>query len=105
MACSCMSCKSPCTPRDVVTSCIYLTCASLSSGPTEYRNPCTPEAIAAGHVMFAYPYDSSKFVRCDYRGDAYVTLCPHRWVLGSHRIPLVLNAQSIAKDHLREVLL
>ena len=50
----------------------------ISIGPVEFQNPCNLEQIAAGHVIFPYPYDTAKFIRCDYRGDPYVTLCPYR---------------------------
>ncbi|XP_076457342.1 uncharacterized protein LOC143291387 [Babylonia areolata] len=42
----------------------------------EYRNPCTEEAMTAGRVMFPYPYSPNMFIRCDFKGRPFVTLCP-----------------------------
>ncbi|PVD27457.1 hypothetical protein C0Q70_12617 [Pomacea canaliculata] len=42
----------------------------------DFANPCTPEALVSGKLLFAYPYDTNKFIRCDYHGEAYLTLCP-----------------------------
>lgn len=46
------------------------------SGTRDFTNPCTPEALVSGKLLFAYPYDTNKFIRCDYHGEAYLTLCP-----------------------------
>ncbi|KAK7105718.1 uncharacterized protein [Littorina saxatilis] len=47
------------------------------STPVNFPNPCTPEHLEAGMVIFPFPYDTNSFIKCDYRGDAYVTLCPN----------------------------
>ncbi|KAK7487970.1 hypothetical protein BaRGS_00020715 [Batillaria attramentaria] len=44
----------------------------------EFPNPCTPEALSGGHIIFKYPYDQNRFIRCDYHGNPFVTLCPNR---------------------------
>ncbi|KAK7487973.1 hypothetical protein BaRGS_00020718 [Batillaria attramentaria] len=44
----------------------------------QFPNPCTPYAIGHGKVIFQYPYDQNRFIRCDYHGNPYVTLCPNR---------------------------
>lgn len=50
----------------------------VCSSPEEFRNPCNVESMGGGHTIFPYPYDPSKFIKCDFAGNPYVTLCPNR---------------------------
>ena len=43
--------------------------------PTNFKNPCTAENIAAKKLFFAHP-DNTKFFQCDLWGDVFVVSCP-----------------------------
>ncbi|XP_025101567.1 uncharacterized protein LOC112568475 [Pomacea canaliculata] len=64
-----------CTKSDLLQQITLLTDV-CDTRDLSFQNPCTREALLAGKTIFPYIYDSNKFIRCDYRGNAYVTLCP-----------------------------
>lgn len=45
-----------------------------------HANPCTKSALEAGRIIHVYPYDTTKFFRCDYLGKAHISYCPYRQV-------------------------
>ncbi|XP_076438556.1 uncharacterized protein LOC143277563 [Babylonia areolata] len=44
--------------------------------PFEVRNPCTPQALAAGTLFFPHPCDHTKYIHCDIAGNYYIQACP-----------------------------
>ncbi|GAB1610453.1 uncharacterized protein LOC115221805 [Argonauta hians] len=39
-------------------------------------NPCTPDKLRNKELKFAYPHDTSKYLKCDLTGKVYVITCP-----------------------------
>ncbi|XP_025091098.1 uncharacterized protein LOC112562217 isoform X1 [Pomacea canaliculata] len=66
-----------------------------SSNNFGYDNPCTLQALSQGRDVFPYPYDSSKFIRCDAIGNPYVTLCPSGLIFDSE----ALSCGNKGSDH------
>ncbi|XP_067679055.1 uncharacterized protein [Haliotis asinina] len=52
----------------------------------EIENPCTADRIRNNELYFPHPYDNTKFIRCDFTGDMYITQCPgqKRYIADSH---------------------
>lgn len=40
-------------------------------------NPCTATAIQNNEMYHPYPYDDTKFIKCDYQQKMYITQCPN----------------------------
>ncbi|XP_064616969.1 uncharacterized protein LOC135480968 [Liolophura sinensis] len=47
---------------------------------SDLTNPCTVEAILAGHMLFADVYDNTKFITCDVWGNAWLSDCPRGFI-------------------------
>ncbi|XP_064616976.1 uncharacterized protein LOC135480975 [Liolophura sinensis] len=47
---------------------------------SDLTNPCTVEAILAGHMLFPHPHDNTKFIICDVWGKAWVSDCPESYI-------------------------
>nr|KAG5705795.1 hypothetical protein BaRGS_027454 [Batillaria attramentaria] len=63
----------PCTKDDVIKEGL---CDAEEEVEKPFDNPCTEESLANGIMRHPYPYDSTKFLQCDMRGNVYVTSCP-----------------------------
>ncbi|KAK7095217.1 hypothetical protein V1264_006656 [Littorina saxatilis] len=64
--------RRPCTNSDVVKAKL---CDNMDSVyPVD--NPCTTSNLEKGLLRHPYPYDPTKFLQCDLKGNYYITLCP-----------------------------
>ncbi|XP_025099986.1 uncharacterized protein LOC112567508 [Pomacea canaliculata] len=72
--CNYQECRD-CTKSDILQQANLFTDA-FDTRDLSFQNPCTHEALLAGKTIFPYIDDSKKYIRCDYHGNPYVTLCP-----------------------------
>ncbi|XP_041373659.1 collagen alpha-1(XII) chain-like [Gigantopelta aegis] len=40
------------------------------------ENPCTSDALTNTRLFFPHPFHTTKFIRCDFLGNMYITECP-----------------------------
>lgn len=55
-------------------------------------NPCTPDKLRNKELIFPYPHDNTKYLKCDLKGRVYVITCPP----GLHYHPI---RQNCGDDH------
>ncbi|KAK7095220.1 uncharacterized protein [Littorina saxatilis] len=65
--------RRPCTNSDVVKAKL---CDKKVDSDYPVDNPCTTSNLEKGLLRHPYPYDPTKFLQCDMKGNNYITLCP-----------------------------
>ncbi|XP_071095524.1 uncharacterized protein [Haliotis cracherodii] len=73
----------PCTEADLVnngfqTPSCPTTTSTLPPKAARISNPCNSDVIAARFRIKPHPFDVSKFIVCDVRGNMYITDCPNQ---------------------------
>ncbi|XP_025091100.1 uncharacterized protein LOC112562218 [Pomacea canaliculata] len=84
-----------CTDSDLLQQKDVYSKFCSSNNKVGYDNPCTLQALSQGRDVFPYPYDSTKFIRCDAIGNPYVTLCPSGLIFDSE----ALSCGNKGSDH------
>ncbi|XP_064616968.1 uncharacterized protein LOC135480967 [Liolophura sinensis] len=59
---------------------------------SELTNPCTVEAILAGHMLFADVYDNTKFIICDVWGNAWLSDCSRGFIWDPSNMSCVVES-------------
>ncbi|XP_014783160.1 uncharacterized protein LOC106878459 [Octopus bimaculoides] len=81
-----------CTVVDIITS----KWSNKLCPPTDVivgsSNPCTPDKLRNKELIFPYPHDNTKYLKCDLKGRVYVITCPP----GLHYHPI---RQNCGDDH------